>query len=81
MKRLTITYLNIESFEYDQDLKKKGAAFEDMSEYLRSCVKYDAYKEIAKELKVESKVSEEALDEITDQVCIYMREKLRSFLD
>lgn len=81
MKRLTVTYSDIESFEYDRELQKKGEAFDDMDEFLRQCSKYDLYKDIAKELKIESKVKSEDLDDIMYHVCIYMREKLKSFVD
>ena len=78
--KITQTYETLEEFEYDRELIKKGQAFNDMDDFLRSCVKYEAYKEFLTNLELEHKIQSAALDDITYKTCIFMREKLNELL-
>lgn len=78
--KITVEYETLEDFKYDQSLIQKGQAFDDMSELLRSCVKYDLYKEFYKDLDLNHKVTSAALDDISYKICSLLREKLIELL-
>lgn len=78
MKRLTVTYDDVQSFEYDQELQKKGQAFDEFNDFLRSCIKYDSYKEFLTKLELEHKVTDAALNDIVYKTCYFLRNKLNN---
>lgn len=55
MKKITIEYESRQDYEYDEELRKKGLAFDEFDELLRQKLKYGEIDEMLKEYKEKMK--------------------------
>ena len=70
------TYESQDELLGDIELIKKGIAFDEFDNFLRSCVKYDSYKSFAHKLELEHKISEKALYDVLSKTCEHLRSVL-----
>ncbi len=92
MKKITVEYEDIQSFKYDEELIRKGMAYDDFICEIRSILKYEDMSVLLAEYKELMKVEHESMYmkdnpyEYSEENLLYfvieqMREKLINHLD
>lgn len=63
--KLIKTYESDHEYESERELIKKGLAFDEFDNHLRTLIKYDSYKPLLASLKLEHKITIQAAEDLT----------------